>query len=264
MSDGEITVSIDVREGSLIEIPADFALPAHTPILYLDGVKLDLATYTMPASDTTFEVKYELTKHPITFTDGENTVVVNADFGSTLTAPEGFGKVGHTTVYTLNGEELDFNTYKVVGPETVTVSYEIARFVVAFEDLDGKSVASWYTYGDAVTAPAGFEKEGFTTVYMLNGEEVDFDTFTAPGENVTITVLYEAIPDEPDVPALIEGDITGNGVVDIEDITAVVLQASGTVLDPAIYPGNCDLTGNGVVDIEDITAVVLIASGSAS
>ncbi len=264
LSDGDVTVSFEVREGSLIEIPADFAKRARTPVLYLDDVKLDLSTYTMPAGDTTFEVRYEPAKYPITFTDGETTVVVNAGFGSALTAPAEFVKEGHTTVYTVNGEILDFDNYKVVGAETVTVSYEIARFVVAFEDLDGKSVASWYTYGAAVTAPAGFEKEGFTTVYMLNGVEVDFDTFTVPGENVTIKVLYEAIPDEPDVPTLKAGDINGDGRVDNKDITAVVLRASGAELDPEVYPGNCDLDGDGRVDNKDITAVVLIASGSAS
>ena len=60
------------------------------------------------------------------------------------------------------------------------------------------------------------------------------------------------------------GDINADGVADIADIVAVINAASGTVLDPADYPGQPDITQDGVTDIADIVAVINIASGDTS
>lgn len=59
------------------------------------------------------------------------------------------------------------------------------------------------------------------------------------------------------VPESVNGDIDGNGIVDVEDVNAainIVLKTAG-ITD---YPGDADLDGNGIVDIEDVNAIINI------
>ena len=55
-------------------------------------------------------------------------------------------------------------------------------------------------------------------------------------------------------PVKMPGDVTGNGVVDVDDLIAVV-NAWGACPVP---PPSCDadLTGNGVVDVDDLLEVI--------
>lgn len=56
------------------------------------------------------------------------------------------------------------------------------------------------------------------------------------------------------------GDVDQNGVVDVEDMNAVI----NLILDPNnySYPGNADLDANGVVDVEDMNAIINIILGT--
>ncbi|MBR2435591.1 MAG: ATP-dependent zinc metalloprotease FtsH [Lentisphaeria bacterium] len=57
-------------------------------------------------------------------------------------------------------------------------------------------------------------------------------------EGATFAAVYE----KTEIPTGVNGDINGDGVVDISDITAVISAASGTALDPEQFPGDTDLT----------------------
>jgi hypothetical protein len=59
------------------------------------------------------------------------------------------------------------------------------------------------------------------------------------------------IPDE----CAVEGDVDGDGVVNVEDLVAVVLAWGPCPEPPAPCPA--DLDGDGSVDVEDLTAVIL-------
>ena len=158
-------------------------------------------------------------------------------------------------------------------PETLTVdengnittvfyaNYELvdeapAGFTATFTDADGKTATFTGGAGAIVTLPEGvtFEKENRITKYKVNGEYITLGEYVLPEGDVTIEVVYECKL----------GDINGDGVVDISDITAVISRASGNTLDPENYPGNPELTGDTTVDIADITAVIGIASGSSA
>ena len=56
-------------------------------------------------------------------------------------------------------------------------------------------------------------------------------------------------------PVLALGDANGDGVVDVDDLIAVIL-AWGDCPDP---PASCDadIDGNGAVDVDDLIAVIL-------
>ncbi|MDO4972245.1 MAG: leucine-rich repeat protein [Bacteroidales bacterium] len=56
----------------------------------------------------------------------------------------------------------------------------------------------------------------------------------------------------------LKGDIDGNGVVNVSDVTALINQILGT----ASYPTNrCDVDGNGTVNVSDVTALINIILG---
>ena len=53
------------------------------------------------------------------------------------------------------------------------------------------------------------------------------------------------------------GDVTGEGLVDVEDVNAainIILHKKT----PADYTGNADVTGEGIIDVEDVNAIINI------
>ena len=60
-----------------------------------------------------------------------------------------------------------------------------------------------------------------------------------------------------DAPALLRGDVNGDGKVDVEDVNAainIILELK----DASDYLGDADLTGDGKVDVEDINEIINI------
>jgi len=49
--------------------------------------------------------------------------------------------------------------------------------------------------------------------------------------------------------------VTGNGVVGIEDVNAIINIMLGKA-QASDFPGIADVTGNGIVGIEDVNAVI--------
>ncbi|MBO7609377.1 MAG: hypothetical protein J6S96_04155 [Muribaculaceae bacterium] len=58
-------------------------------------------------------------------------------------------------------------------------------------------------------------------------------------------------------PEPIVGDVTGDSIIDVEDVNAAIniILKKKTVDD---YPGNADVTGEGVIDVEDVNAIINI------
>ena len=70
-----------------------------------------------------------------------------------------------------------------------------------------------------------------------------------------IEIVLEETPEDPIEQKV--GDVTGDGVVDVADVNAVI----NIILElkPAdFYPGNADLTGEGTVDVSDVNAIINI------
>ena len=59
------------------------------------------------------------------------------------------------------------------------------------------------------------------------------------------------------------GDVTGDGIVDVSDVNAIVNIILGQKT-PEDYPGNADLTGEGTVDVSDVNAIVNIILGNSN
>lgn len=64
-------------------------------------------------------------------------------------------------------------------------------------------------------------------------------------------------PVQLDLWSVIPGDLTGEGIVDVEDVNAVI-NIILKVKTAADYPGNADVTGEGIIDVEDVNAIINI------
>ncbi len=76
---------------------------------------------------------------------------------------------------------------------------------------------------------------------------------------------YMEFTDTPsgEQPSLKVGDVTGDGVVDIDDVSALVNVILGKASEQD-YPGVCDVTDDGSVDIDDVSEVINIILGKSS
>ncbi|MBR1725556.1 MAG: Ig-like domain-containing protein, partial [Muribaculaceae bacterium] len=83
------------------------------------------------------------------------------------------------------------------------------------------------------------------------------ETNDASGERVELSDNKTSI----NPGAQLTGDVTGNGVVGIEDVNAIINIMLGKA-QASDFPGIADVTGNGTVGIEDVNAIINIMLGS--
>ncbi len=130
---------------------------------------------------------------------------------------------------------------------------ENTEFVINYGDL-------WY--GGQVAS----EEELFylihagwcTDIPLATENKVNFHINEAGTYTFTLTVGEEGITMDVDgFVQGIKGDVTGNGVVDIADVNAVINMMLGR--EEQTVAG--DLTGNGIIDIADVNAVINIMLG---
>ena len=105
-----------------------------------------------------------------------------------------------------------------------------------------------------------FNTPGHTEAYQFFRFEVSEVRGKNNSDNTYIFQLSElqfkgtAVTPEP--PAL-KGDITGDGMVDVADVNAII-NIILNLKDKTDYSGNADLTGEGVIDVEDLNIVINI------
>ena len=86
---------------------------------------------------------------------------------------------------------------------------------------------------------------------MLNNIQLNMGT-SKTGQKYTIDfdgfeTVYNAIPEDK------KGDINGDGVVNVSDVTALI----NKILTLADYSDAvCDINGDGVVNVSDVTALI--------
>ena len=89
---------------------------------------------------------------------------------------------------------------------------------------------------------------------------------TANDGNATIALNamnYLEFTNTPADTHQILGDVTGDGVVDIDDVSAII----NVILKKSLetdYPGSCDLNDDGVVDVSDISIEINLVLGNGS
>ena len=102
-------------------------------------------------------------------------------------------------------------------------------------------------YGDALVFDAAtFTKDGFTTVYKVEGEEIDIAEYTTITGNLTIDVEYVA-----NEPVGIVGDYNNDGAVDAIDVGMMIDATAEAVADLKF-----DLSGDGAVDAIDVGMII--------
>ena len=79
-----------------------------------------------------------------------------------------------------------------------------------------------------------------------NGGEIE-----VPARSVVTLVM------QLDADANIAGDVDGNGMVDVDDVNALISIILGTVA-TTHFPGEPDVDGNGMVDVDDVNEVIKI------
>ncbi|HWB19783.1 MAG TPA: DNRLRE domain-containing protein [Phycisphaerales bacterium] len=119
---------------------------------------------------------------------------------------------------------------------------------VGFENI----AYSWSSPGMAADVAAWLANPSTNFGWVLMGNETfdggakRFDSRSGPSANrPTLTIVYTPAP---------VGDVTGDGIVNIDDLTAVILNWGNC---PVSQPCGADLTHDGVVNIDDLSAVIL-------
>lgn len=126
------------------------------------------------------------------------------------------------------------------------------------------SNADTYNYLNFVTASNQITQVGTTGLRMTfnNGKA----SVTAGGATQTInlaTMAYmEFTNTQSGDSSLIQGDINGDGVVDITDVNLVIGLMLGTI-NASDYPGDANLNGDATVDITDVNLIIGIMLGKA-
>ncbi|NLZ27586.1 MAG: hypothetical protein GX887_01300, partial [Firmicutes bacterium] len=148
--------------------------------------------------------------YTVTFLDHDGTVLKTETVrqGGSATAPVVPGREG----YNFAGWDKSF-TY-VTNDLTVTATYSIKTYTVAFVDHDGTVLKEEEVdHGGNATAPAAPEREGYT----FTGWDKSFTNVT---NDLTVTATYVEFE---------FGDITGSGDVSVQDAIIVLRHIVGLV-----------------------------------
>jgi hypothetical protein len=96
-------------------------------------------------------------------------------------------------------------------------------------------------------SPNSVSGSAFVPDYDCNGNNVA-DTQDISG-GTSLDANTNGIPDECEVPPTCAPDLTGNGIVDVDDLLTVINSWG-------VKGGAGDVTGNGIVDVDDLLAVI--------
>ena len=152
--------------------------------------------------------------------------------------------------------------------EEPTYSLIIESIIVDGEEME--EIPEWLTISianeDYTTATATTE-EGETYEYFVNGIDYDLvvaaDALSEGEESRSAEIMFMQtgarlkITINQGGSVSIQGDVNGDGTVDVADISAVISVMAGT----AEYAA-ADVNGDGTVDVADISAVITIMAGN--
>lgn len=91
----------------------------------------------------------------------------------------------------------------------------------------------------------------------VTGKHDLFMVYNTPSSNTGANVFDIWLDPNSGAPQLTTGDVTGDNIVDVEDVNAVI-NIILKVKTADEYPGNSDITGDGIIDVEDVNAVINI------
>ena len=193
---------------------------------------------------------------------------------------------GYTTIY----DVYDVNHDGKVDPDDA--NYFLQHYYDGTIDIDGDGDQDFFDYNDLLqhfrTNPmnmditpyvgmgdidgdgtVGEDDEDLMVSFLLNWDNVnngwdcsgsEYSQYDMNGDQKCdhwdIFIIYFLIENGYTTPKK-NGDVTGEGGVDISDVNAVINIILETKTE-ADYPGHADLTGDGVVDVSDVNAIINI------
>ncbi|MCQ2290456.1 MAG: phosphodiester glycosidase family protein [Muribaculaceae bacterium] len=132
-----------------------------------------------------------------------------------------------------NGDKISYQTLE---PDTVIAGEDIVLTLPTASWIDADNMGNYPLVLSTIQLNMGTSTTGQQYTIHFQGFETVYDA--VPAHNV--------------------GDIDGNGVVNVSDVTALINQILGT----ASYPtDSCDVDGNGVVNVSDVTALINLILG---
>ena len=193
------------------------------------------------------------TTYTVTFKDWDGTVLKTQEVepGQSATAPANPTRPG----YTFTGWDKDFTN--VQSNLTVTAQYTANLYTLTIE----------YVYEDGLQAAEPYVAQLATgeTYYVTSPDVPDaspditdvYGIMPAGDRTVTVTYYYDFVADP------IPGDVDGDGVVTMADVTLLAMYLNGE--NPSITSAglqNADANASGSVDIRDIAAIYAMIANS--
>jgi hypothetical protein len=182
-------------------------------------------------------------KYTVTWIIDGNTETEEYEYGAmpTHASPEKAATAQYT--YTFSGWTPEI--VSVTGDATYTAVFTetVNTFTVTFVDWNGTVLdTQTVAYGEAATAPAAPERQG----YVFTGWDVGFDNITA---DITVTAQYR-------LAATLRGDVNCDGVVDVTDALLALRYVMGiaSVTEQGIVNG--DMNDDGVLDSTDAVLIM--------
>lgn len=160
----------------------------------------------------------EKANYTVTFVDYDGTVLSSETYeeGATVTAPAAPTRDGnHIHTYKFVGWDQELSA--VTGDVTYTAVYEIGfvEYVVTFLDDEGNEISkTTYHYGDTVKVPSG-EKEADEYVYTFTGWDTEVDK-TVSGD-ATYTATYTKELASYTITFMVDGEVVGTDTYSAED-----------------------------------------------
>ena len=180
----------------------------------------------------------------------------------------GYSRLGFTMPSTdVDGNSIDQTclSYSVYLDYDQLFTFDAATYAADNEEVFVDGV-------DLTEIPYGVTDYDFGTsgVYFYRTNAEGYDPFftwrigvqahyTIDGVKNSSNIVYIEVFEEPQTGKL--GDVNGDDVVDIEDVTALISKVLGNNPDPFIEE-NANVDGVGGIDIEDVTALITKVLGS--
>ncbi|MBQ1704112.1 MAG: InlB B-repeat-containing protein [Oscillospiraceae bacterium] len=159
--------------------------------------------------------------------------------------------------FTVDGEE--WCPENITSDMTVTVGVALIKntyYTVTFIGMNGEIISQQSVkHGEAAVIPEAPAVPG----YRFVGWDRDVEMLSYVTYSVTRYAVYEQI----DEPGMLLGDVDGDGIVTMSDVTLLSMYLNGE--NPQITePGmaNADANEDGTIDIRDITAIYTIIANS--
>ncbi len=172
--DGKVTTQ-DVNYGAAIKAPTP------TKAGYTFSGWDQVIPTTMPARPLTFTAQWKINSYTLTYVVNGKSQSTTLEYGAVITAPAAPTRDG----YTFAGWDKEIPATMPAENLTITALWKVNGYTLTF-DLGTEKKVTEVPYGEAISAPTSFKREGYTFV----GWDKKVPA-TMPAEPLTITAIWK-------------------------------------------------------------------------